>query len=310
MEFSFVVVAKNEEQNIADCIESLICLSCDKEVFLIDNGSSDKTVDIAKKFDINVFVDEIASVSKMRNIGASLSNNEIICFVDADVIISQDWLDKMVCHLKEEDVGCACAPERWCGDRPTWIEKTWLNAKGLADISVREVEWCQSGAFAIKRSVFNEVGGFNEGMIAGEDADLGYRVSRRYKIIKDGSVFFLHKRTPKTLKQFFWQQVWHGKSSLLGVYNHGLNRREIPSVFLPVLFGLCLFFSAFFAFFDVEISIFFIFLSFLSVAGCSAKKAFSSGMYKYLHLLLLLYFVFLSARGVSFFCAGKRISSS
>ena len=309
MKCSFVVVSKNEEQNIADCLESLIEIDCDKDIFLIDNGSSDRTLSIAKKYEVHTTVDNTASVSKMRNVGASLSSHEIICFVDADVIISQSWFDRMMEHLKKGDVGCACAPEKWCGDWPTWVEKTWLNAKGLVDTSVREVEWCQSGAFAIKRSVFNDVGGFNEDMVAGEDADLGYRVSRKYRIIKDGSVFFLHKRTPKTLSQFFWQQVWHGKSSLAGMYNHGINMCEVPSVLMPISFCLCLFVAILFVLFDYRMSLIALILSGLIVAACSIKKSLSYGMYKYLPLLFVLYVFFLSARGASFFVAGKRISS-
>lgn len=92
---SAIVVAKNEENMIADCLDSLSF--CD-EVIVIDNGSEDRTEDIAKRMGAKVFVLETDDFSKLRNFGLKKSKGDWVLYVDADERIS-DELKKSIKHL-------------------------------------------------------------------------------------------------------------------------------------------------------------------------------------------------------------------
>jgi glycosyltransferase involved in cell wall biosynthesis len=83
---SVIILTKNEERNIEKCLVSVKW--CD-EVIILDDMSSDKTVEIAKKFKAKIFLHALGSdFSAQRNFGLSKAQNEWVLFVDADEIVS------------------------------------------------------------------------------------------------------------------------------------------------------------------------------------------------------------------------------
>jgi glycosyltransferase involved in cell wall biosynthesis len=78
---SAVIISKNSENNIADCIDSL---SFCNEIVVIDNDSNDRTKDIAKKMNAKVFSISSDDFSKLRNYGLRKSTGDWILYVDSD----------------------------------------------------------------------------------------------------------------------------------------------------------------------------------------------------------------------------------
>jgi len=82
---SAVVLTKNEEDNIADCLD---CLSFADEIIVLDDNSTDRTIDIVKnlkKDNIQVIISDLNNdFSSQRNLGLSKSKGEWVLFVDAD----------------------------------------------------------------------------------------------------------------------------------------------------------------------------------------------------------------------------------
>lgn len=86
MKISAIILTKNEEKNIAGCIESLTWCN---EVLVIDDNSTDKTVEIAKKTGARVFNHALGNnFAKQRNFGLNKANNEWVLFVDTDERVS------------------------------------------------------------------------------------------------------------------------------------------------------------------------------------------------------------------------------
>ena len=82
MKISAVVLTKNEEKNIADCLD---CLSFCDEIIVVDDGSEDRTTEIAEKMGAKVFTRFLDNdFSKQRNFGLEKANNEWTIFIDAD----------------------------------------------------------------------------------------------------------------------------------------------------------------------------------------------------------------------------------
>lgn len=83
---SVVILTKNEEDNISDCIK---CISWCDEVIVIDDYSEDKTVEIAKKLNAKIFKHSMDNdFSMQRNFGLSKAKGNWVLFVDADERIS------------------------------------------------------------------------------------------------------------------------------------------------------------------------------------------------------------------------------
>lgn len=90
-----VVLTKNEEKNIVDCLESL--KFCD-EILVIDDNSEDRTEEIAKSFNAQVIKHSLDNdFSSQRNFGLEKASNDWVFFVDADERIS-DILSKEIIY--------------------------------------------------------------------------------------------------------------------------------------------------------------------------------------------------------------------
>jgi glycosyltransferase involved in cell wall biosynthesis len=81
MKLSAIVIAKNEEKKITECLDSL---SWADEVIVVDTGSTDKTIDIAKKKKARVVLSTKGSFSNWRNKGAREAKGDWLLYVDAD----------------------------------------------------------------------------------------------------------------------------------------------------------------------------------------------------------------------------------
>lgn len=109
MKFSIIVPVHNAEKTILRCVNSLASQSgCDKEILLIENGSSDSSYEICRKLtehqdQIRLFRTKKSGVSSARNIGLDHISGDIICFCDADDYYEQDVLAEIEEQFKRTD---------------------------------------------------------------------------------------------------------------------------------------------------------------------------------------------------------------
>lgn len=86
VKISAVIIAKNEEKNIEKCLKSVKW--CD-EIIVVDDKSSDKTLEIAKKYNAIIYANPLkGDFSLQRNFGLSKAKNDWVLFLDADEVVS------------------------------------------------------------------------------------------------------------------------------------------------------------------------------------------------------------------------------
>lgn len=101
MKLSIIIPAFNLEDYIERCLESILEQAfVDFEIIIVNDGSSDKTLDICKLFAnrdnrINIFTQENSGVSVARNVGLKVARGEWVCFVDGDDWIAPDSFGKI-----------------------------------------------------------------------------------------------------------------------------------------------------------------------------------------------------------------------
>jgi glycosyltransferase involved in cell wall biosynthesis len=97
---SAVIITKNEETNITECLKSI---SWTNEIILVDAHSTDKTVELAKNFTSKIFVHEWGGFAKQKEFALSKVSNEWVLNIDADERISSMLKDE-INNLEENDV--------------------------------------------------------------------------------------------------------------------------------------------------------------------------------------------------------------
>ena len=110
---SIIIPALNAENTIKDCLNSIKQLDYPDlkiEVIVVDNGSDDKTADIAMQFGAKVLYKPDLNVGGLRNAGAKVSSGDILAFTDADCVVEKDWLSQISRSLSQvhsrEDIVC------------------------------------------------------------------------------------------------------------------------------------------------------------------------------------------------------------
>lgn len=241
MKFSIIIPAYNEEKRLPGCLESIQNLdypSEDREVIVVDNGSTDSTRDIAALYGAKVLVDDTKNVSGLRNLGMSHAGGEILAFIDADCVAGKSWLKNAGIYVDMMDIAAWGAPPA-LPKESTWVQRTWYLVRQKEKM-VQEVDWLETMNLFVRKDHFTGIGGFNEGLVTCEDVDFCYRIRKYGKIISDSRLEVIHLGEAKTLKEFMKKEIWRGKSNLSGLRSHGFSLKELPSLSIPLYFGVFL----------------------------------------------------------------------
>lgn len=186
---SVLMTAYNREKYIAEAIESVLASTYTNfELIIVDDGSSDATVAIARKFEradsrVHVYVNERnLGDYPNRNKAASYAKGKYIKYIDADDLIYYYGLDVMVRYMEMfPDAGFGLAsivsdsnPFPICiAPREIYLEN--FNNFGHFDRA--------PGSSIINRDAFNSVGGFSGARMIG-DYEFWFALARKYKMVK------------------------------------------------------------------------------------------------------------------------------
>lgn len=102
---SIIIPALNEEKYIEKTLKAVLNQSYKNfEIIVVDNGSTDRTSDIAKKYADTVLFCKEKGISKARNTGGKIATGDILLFLDADTVIKRDFLKNMLDKFKSPNV--------------------------------------------------------------------------------------------------------------------------------------------------------------------------------------------------------------
>ena len=205
---SIVIPAWNASKTIEKCLDSLQNQTIQpKEIILVDDGSDDTTVSIATKYKtINIKTGGRKGPATARNMGAEAATGDIVLFLDSDVIVQNDLIEKVLSHFQDESVWAVqtlytptCPAQNPVSLYQNYYYYYSLNRMAGGDTATFAT-WCA----AIRRDKFAKIGGFNvripEPTV--EDEELGYTiVEKGGRIILDKSLLVTHLAS-YTLKQF------------------------------------------------------------------------------------------------------------
>ncbi|AKB58149.1 glycosyltransferase [Methanosarcina barkeri] len=227
---SIVVPAYNEGKVIGHCIESILASNYSEyEVILVDDGSSDNTLEEMQRYETNshviVVTKKNGGKASALNVGLNLAKGEVLFFVDADGIFAPDTISKMLSGFISEDVGAVCG-----NDAPINLDKlqtqlanllthvgTGFVRRALSTIDCLPVVSGNIGAY--RSSTLEKTGPFLEGFI-GEDMELTWRVHKAgYKIVFQPWAI-VYAEAPSTITGLWKQRVRWARGLLKTAYIH------------------------------------------------------------------------------------------
>jgi glycosyltransferase involved in cell wall biosynthesis len=210
-----IIVAKDAEKTLPSCLNSIM----DKqtlnplEVIVVDNGSKDRTSEIAIEFGATVVKEPILGRARARNTGILKAKADLIAFTDSDCIADRNWLFQLV--KRYEQGGCVgVAGNVYALNSNRLIPK-------LIDRLVRDKPHYATWNIMYEKKVLLEIGLFRDFLKNAEDVDLAWRLlDKGYQIAYEPKAIVYHAHREK-LFDFFYQQFDYGKWSCVARRSSG-----------------------------------------------------------------------------------------
>jgi len=193
LSISVIIPAWNACNTLRSCLDSVKRQTIQPcEILLVDDGSTDNTVEIAKEYNISLLsTGGRKGPATARNLGAAATTADVILFLDSDVIAPADLIEKNAAHFTDESVWAVqtiytavCPAGNTVSQYQNYYYYYSLNRMPDGKTATFAT-WCS----AVRRHKFTEIGGFNiripEPTV--EDEELGYT------IIDNGGVIILDK---------------------------------------------------------------------------------------------------------------------
>jgi glycosyltransferase involved in cell wall biosynthesis len=182
MSVSVIIPVYNAAEHLRVCLQHLAQWPAGPlELIVVDDGSTDESVDVARSFHATVLsTGGRKGPARARNIGARAARGEILFFIDSDVCVHQDTLERVRRDFKENpDLDALIGSYDMNPQSPDFISQyknlmhSFVHQKGK-----RRACTFWSGCGAIRREVFFQHAGFDESYArpAIEDIELGYRL--------------------------------------------------------------------------------------------------------------------------------------
>lgn len=169
-----IVPVYNDAQRIGTCVGALLAQTYPRdcyEVIVVDNGSSDATREVAGRFPITVLVEnEIQSSYAARNRGIRHAKGELLAFTDSDCTPAPQWIAEGVRAMREQGADLVGGNVRFVySPSPTGAEVYDSISNLQMEQSIRERKVAKTANLFVRRSVFDEVGLFQDGLQSGGD---------------------------------------------------------------------------------------------------------------------------------------------
>jgi GT2 family glycosyltransferase/exo-beta-1,3-glucanase (GH17 family) len=227
---SVVVCAYNEELMIEDCLTSLVCCDYpDLEVIVCDDGSTDGTLDIARRFPFRVLDLEHGGLSRARNAGIEAATGQLVAFLDADAACHPLWPWHLALSFDTDRVVASGGPNLPFPDA-SLIERAVALSPGqpaevlLADDRAEHVPGCN---MTVRRDALLDIDCFNPVYTsAGDDVDVCWKLLEAGGEIAFSPAAQVHHHRRATVSGYLRQQRGYGRAEklLMSAHAHRFNR--------------------------------------------------------------------------------------
>lgn len=168
---SIIIPTKNSEKFLGKCLTSVKNQTYNNiEMIVVDNNSTDKTKEIANKFTQKIY-NQGPERSAQVNFGVEQAKGEYVYKIDSDFILDNEVVRQCV---EKAFVGCDAVVVHNSPD----VTVSWIAKIRKFEVDMYKYDITHSSARFVKKDIFQEIGGFNKKITAGEDYDFQNKLNR------------------------------------------------------------------------------------------------------------------------------------
>ena len=226
--YHIILPAYNEGENIERCITTIKKSIGTKDIpiTLVDNQSTDETVNIARSLGVEVLqFEEKLTIAELRNRGAAHVKAEFVLFIDSDMEVPEDWIEKFEKVQKEANADVLGFVVGVPANAP-WFARIWALRTNARRDRLQEIDFLPGHNIAVRRSLFERVGGFSTDLRTSEDKDLVMRLkSAGARVFSAPPIGIIHWGYEKTFKEWIRKEFWRQSSHVSMIRRHGTSAR-------------------------------------------------------------------------------------
>jgi glycosyltransferase involved in cell wall biosynthesis len=211
LRISVIIPCYNEARYIRRCLESLIKQSLvPQEIIVVDDGSTDGTVEIVKEFPVRLICQNHAGPAAARNLGASTASGEILVLVDADMYFDRNYLQHLIAPIESGKVKGTFTKDEFVGNPENIWAVCWnLETVGTRDRRVPADSPDECPAFrAIRRESFLAANGYETNIGYEDDTSLVPKLGFS-ALAAPGAVCY--HNNPSSLPEVYHSARWMGR---------------------------------------------------------------------------------------------------
>jgi cellulose synthase/poly-beta-1,6-N-acetylglucosamine synthase-like glycosyltransferase len=217
-----VVTTKNNRETIWQSVSSITRLNYPRSklsIIVLDASDDESTKDALGGLSIQ-YIRFDGNAPSAYNYALAKIRTDLVGFVDGDAVVEQDWLLNMISTITDSKVAGAAGPIQ------TWNPNSIIPRCIGYDLESRlqnpnKIVRTSTTNLVLRRSVLEEVGGFDESLEMAYDADFGYRLSNLGKEIKFAPTAIVYHHHRSTLRAYLKQQYVYARSDI-GLYRKNL----------------------------------------------------------------------------------------
>lgn len=231
--FSFILPAYNEAAHIGRCLQALRRSGQGftvQDVIVVDNGSTDRTCDIARDLDARVIVGEPGrrrTIASLRNAGAAQASGDIFVFLDADMLVPPHFLAAAAARYEAGFTGILGYVDKAPDD-------AGLVARAFGDRLYRKrgvvmaVDYLPGRNLFVPATLFARLGGFDATLVTAEDKDFTLRaVALGEAVLSSPEAPVIHLGCERNLLEFIRKEYWRQGRTLALLRKDGLTLRGL-----------------------------------------------------------------------------------
>jgi cellulose synthase/poly-beta-1,6-N-acetylglucosamine synthase-like glycosyltransferase len=213
---SFIIPVYNSQKTIEKCINSILQqeFSGDIEVIIINDGSSDASMDIVSKLKnkcLKIINQPHEGAVAATNRGIKEAKYDIICNIDSDVVLYKDWLKNIIDEFKDAKVGAVQGYFKTPKHIPAIARLAGYDSEKRYDsIKSKYVSHVSTGNTAYRRSAIKEVGIFDSRFKYAYDNDMSYRLTEAGYLLVFKKDAICEHYWKSNIKDYIRQQFWSG----------------------------------------------------------------------------------------------------